>query len=133
MGYSAQIAILLVICMLDFFLGTVANPTAPYGLRSKCYKIVSKITEVLAKTAFCKSGPPSELRVCAINVAFFLLGMYDKFRDSVLPHVRVVSDGADVVGSGVHQGTAAVPSHELLQTVVPNHPVTAGLCSFGNI
>jgi hypothetical protein len=68
MGYSAQIAIMLVIFLMDFPLGTVTNPTAPYGMRSKCYRIVSKLTQSLSNTAFCKSGPPSEVSICAMNI-----------------------------------------------------------------
>jgi len=68
MGYSAQIAIMLVIHMMHFLLGTAANPTAPYGMRSKCYRIVSKISQSLSNTAFCKSGTPSEVHVCAMNI-----------------------------------------------------------------
>ena len=67
MSHASHFAMMLVF-MLNFLLGTIANPSAPYGTRSKCYKVVSRVTQGLANSAFCKNGPPSEFRVCAMNI-----------------------------------------------------------------
>jgi hypothetical protein len=67
MGFSAQFTMILVI-MLGILSGTVANPSVPYGLRSKCYRVFSKVSQSLSNTAFCKFGTPSEVRVCALNI-----------------------------------------------------------------
>ncbi len=54
--------------MLSFLPGTFADPSVPYGVRSKCYKVFSKITQGLSSSSFCKIGPPSEVHVCAMNI-----------------------------------------------------------------
>lgn len=67
MGYSAQFAVMIVI-LLGVLSRTIANPSVPYGLRSKCYRVYSKAAQTLSNTAFCKFGPPSEVNVCALNI-----------------------------------------------------------------
>jgi hypothetical protein len=67
MGHSVLLAM-----MLLTILGFLSQPTAlemiPYGTRSKCYRVVSKVVQTLANTAFCKTGPLGEVHVCARNI-----------------------------------------------------------------
>lgn len=59
---------MLLALMLSCLVGTFADPSVPYGVRSKCYKVFSKVTQGLATSAFCKIGPLSEVHVCAMNI-----------------------------------------------------------------
>jgi hypothetical protein len=67
MGHSAHFSMMFVI-MLGVLSGAFGNPLVPYGLRSKCYRVFSKVTQTLSSTAFCKIGPTSEVNVCALNI-----------------------------------------------------------------
>jgi hypothetical protein len=67
MGHSAQVIMIFMI-MLGVLSGTNSNPSVPYGLRSKCYRVFSKAAQSLSSTAFCKIGTPSEVQVCAMNI-----------------------------------------------------------------
>ena len=80
---------------------------------------VSGDGDVALKGLIPAAVAPGVKRVAAVNVAFVLLGMNDEFGYSVLSHVAVVGDGADVIHGGVDNGAATVPAHNLLRAIVP--------------
>jgi hypothetical protein len=68
MGYSAQFALMFVLLLIILLGIENADSSVPYGVRSKCYKVISKVTQTMASSAFCRIGPPSEVTVCALNI-----------------------------------------------------------------
>ena len=65
MGTSAQLAVTLIF-ILSVLIGNSAGQIVPYGVRSKCYKVIPKAAKVA--NSFCTGEVPTEVFVCARNI-----------------------------------------------------------------
>jgi len=66
MGKSARLALLILV--VSFLIDGNAGQIVPYGVRSKCYKVVAKAAKGSSANSFCSGEAPSEVNVCARNI-----------------------------------------------------------------